>query len=1716
MNRKLLTAALGLLALTVIVGAPFVPASSASSGHAHKAGQSKPSGVTQHSIANARQANLPSRLVTMAPQSSLKLLSHAAKVGPHARESTIKVTVALKLRNVVKLKSFLEQVQNPHSAAYRQWLTPAEFTQLYGPTKAEVARVEQFLKANGVKVRNVSRNRTLIRTEATTAAYQQILGVQINDYTLNGRSFYSTTDSPKLPRALAPLVSGILGLNHGALFHPHLSKAASRPGIRTAWPSAAPPPATTGSYLNQLQMAKAYDWPSLTDTSNGAGETIAILSYESAGLQMSDLHSYWSGLGLPDHDVSVVHVDGQPVAGEEGETTLDLEYSGAMAPGADIILYQGGGTPSFQVFADAANKMVDDDKADVASTSWGGCDYQFKGEIPPGENIYMQAAVQGISFSAAAGDKGSGDKATCASAPGDSHADYPASSPYVLAANGTTLTISDTSGTYGSETTWCVNPATNCTGGGDSAIFDQPSWQTGPGVPNSGDRMSSDMAMHGGGRALLFYLGGAWDTGAVGTSFVAPEFAGLFADVDASNGGRVGQSNKLIYNDVNAHNYASDFRDVTVGNNGAHQAGPNWDYPTGWGSPKVMSLLSHIGVQGPKGTLVGKVSAAATGSAIAGARIAATGPGTSSRTFPATSASDGSYARVLPVGSFSVTVSDFGFQSITQQETISNGQTTTQDFSLQTAPKVTLHGKVSDGSGHGYGLYAEVKVSTQGFGQVADVWTNPATGKYSVKLPEGAAYSVKVAAAFDGYKTAMATVNLKNGGATQDFSLPVIQACTAPGYAFKNGGFSEDFNGSFPPDGWVVKNANPDSVTTWKLNSDWAGQDNWTGGTGTAADARDRPGPPYDTSLISPPIAVSTLPANPILKFKLNYRNQRLDTLDIDISTDGGPWTTMAHLTGGQSYGGDYSLPGTSYEIKDLGSYIGDAKSITFRWRYYINYDLAIGSYAQIDDVTVGSCAPVSGGLVYGQVTDSNTHEGIVGAKVTDDQGDSTKTLKNAADPKLPIGAYLFFVPSGARSFTAIADEYAPKTEQANIANNEVKTLNFALKAPSFTADPDSFTLHAKVNEQTAKSFTLKNVGDGTGPYKVYAINSSPAASAVGANRSFAQPQIISLRQSPALLQASAMWRYQHRTGASHLFGSSATDLSEAVDMAWMDIAKMPLALKDNSGARDPATGMVYSVGGYDGSNDTTAIYAYDPKSDSWSKVADLTTAVEVPAVGFINGKLYVVDGWGPHGVPVATLEIYDPKTGKITTGANNPVPAAGGNASAVMNGKLYIVGGCNDAQCSSPLKAVQVYDPATNSWSSAPDYPHPVDFLSCGSIEGKLYCAGGAGSYADGYVYDPAYPDVGWSPIADIPAQGGLFGAGYIASLGKLLLSGGLTRGGNAVTNEGYAYDPTTNTWSDLPPANEVVFRGASACGFYRFGGEKVSGDPVAKAEVLPGYSQCGSYKIPWLTVAPLQGTLNAGAKATISLTFNGDGQEEFTTSKAYLKVTGAPRPLVIPLTVTWDPQPIDLEVGGSVSPTGAVKKDDYLSYTIAVQNLKDAKGSATQTKLTYEIPANVNYIGTNGATCAPPGSSAPPPASSDVAMPAGFGGVRPAMVEGPATVTCDLGTIDPNKSKVVTIAVQATAAASSISTTFKTSAREPDSDTSNNTVTIATNPAVGPPGPPGTAGQPGPAGPQGPQGPKGSKGDEGSGSFGWLALAVLLGLALGGAGLRRERKRA
>ncbi len=103
------------------------------------------------------------------------------------------------------------------------------------------------------------------------------------------------------------------------------------------------------------------------------------------------------------------------------------------------------------------------------------------------------------------------------------------------------------------------------------------------------------------------------------------------------------------------------------------------------------------------------------------------------------------------------------------------------------------------------------------------------------------------------------------------------------------------------------------------------------------------------------------------------------------------------------------------------------------------------------------------------------------------------------------------------------------------------------------------------------------------------------------------------------------------------------------------------------------------------------------------------------------------------------------------------------------------------------------------------------------------------------------------------------------------LLVSGGVTDNFATVTNEGFAYDPATDAWTPIPNSNNVVYRGASACGFYRIGGSSGGFSPVPNSELLPEFNTCGAPSdVPWLSEDPTSGSVAEGESLDITVTLD------------------------------------------------------------------------------------------------------------------------------------------------------------------------------------------------------------------------------------------------------
>ena len=319
------------------------------------------------------------------------------------------------------------------------------------------------------------------------------------------------------------------------------------------------------------------------------GQTIALIEL-GGGFRAADITAYFKSLGLTAPKVTAVLVDKAKNApttadGADGEVMLDIDVAGAAAPGANIAVYFTPNTD--QGFVDAITTAIHDttNKPSVISISWGRAEPNWTAQARSAmDSAFQSAAALGITVTVAAGDNGSGDSVT----DGKAHVDYPASSPFVLGCGGTKLVGSGT--TITSEVVWNETAANEgATGGGISAEYPQPSWQSavtatkkGRGVPDvSGNAdPATGYQVRVDGQSIV--VGG--------TSAVAPLWAALIALINAQSKTSVGFLQPKLY----ATAAASGFHDITSGNNGAFKAGKGWDACTGLGTPNGTALAGLL------------------------------------------------------------------------------------------------------------------------------------------------------------------------------------------------------------------------------------------------------------------------------------------------------------------------------------------------------------------------------------------------------------------------------------------------------------------------------------------------------------------------------------------------------------------------------------------------------------------------------------------------------------------------------------------------------------------------------------------------------------------------------------------------------------------------------------------------------------------------------------------------------------------------------------------------------------------------------------------------------------------------------------------------------------------------------------------------------------------------------------------------------------------
>lgn len=449
------------------------------------------------------------------------------------------------------LKQYLEDVLNPASPSFHQWLSPTQYAARFGISDNDLSTVTGWLQAKGFKVEKVPQARNIVEFSGTFGQVQNALHTSIHTFSVKGVQHYANVGDPQIPRALAPVIAGVGPLNS---FHPRPGFVAGPRGHWDATSHSIQPDLTLKDtngnfylFVDPADAATIYDTPNTAlnpnysgSTWSGLGVSIGIVGV--SDLTTADVQNYREAFlgevsGAVNMPVQVVDGNdpGLIPGGAADEALLDNEVAGGMAPGANIYYYTAADSDLSSGLFNAIFRAIDDNTVSILSASFGDCESDLG---TSGNQLILeaaeQAAAQGISFVVSSGDAGS---AGCDNFDTQSQAKLGlavnglASTPYTVAVGGTDFeTIQNSFSSYANtansgtapyyrtalkyipENPWNDSTKINTTiannipyvnnngngniiagSGGVSSVYAKPAWQTSL-TPNDNARDLPDVS----------------------------------------------------------------------------------------------------------------------------------------------------------------------------------------------------------------------------------------------------------------------------------------------------------------------------------------------------------------------------------------------------------------------------------------------------------------------------------------------------------------------------------------------------------------------------------------------------------------------------------------------------------------------------------------------------------------------------------------------------------------------------------------------------------------------------------------------------------------------------------------------------------------------------------------------------------------------------------------------------------------------------------------------------------------------------------------------------------------------------------------------------------------------------------------------------------------------------------------------------------------------
>src|SRR6266852_7752108 len=548
-------------------------------------------------------------------------IKKATDLGSADPTTVISVTVWLTLRNEAQLDQLLRQQNQKGSPNCHKWITQDSFNAAFSPTAQEVKSVQNFLTAHGLSVLAVAENNFYVKVQGSIGDIEKAFHVNIHNYNWNGQTYRSNTGDPNINDASGAHVAAISGMDdlgfqpnvvlptdaegqtfpmravgscpsgfffEGQCFRGVQTQAFTNPsaGVTATYTGNRYGADITNNTLGHFppcgyqpsEMQTAYGLKPLYGQGlDGTGETVVIVDAYGSDTIAQDAEIFSQLYGLPDitpQNFSVVRAPGlqnNPKGVQRGwdvETTLDVEWAHAMAPGANIALVVATDRASLD---EAINYAVVHHLGNTISNSWSSIEgFGNPRTLDRVNRILEMAAAQGIDVNFASGDRGDEFQTV-----GFLSVDFPASSPFATGIGGTSLALNPDNSMlfqtgWGNNLTRIANrvsqgstpvvPPTNDprlglgfqfgAGGGSSLTFAKPGFQSS--LPGAA-RLVPDVSMLAdpftGAEVIETFGNQTFVLVVGGTSLATPMFSGVMSIAAQKNGGvGLGQAAALVYN----------------------------------------------------------------------------------------------------------------------------------------------------------------------------------------------------------------------------------------------------------------------------------------------------------------------------------------------------------------------------------------------------------------------------------------------------------------------------------------------------------------------------------------------------------------------------------------------------------------------------------------------------------------------------------------------------------------------------------------------------------------------------------------------------------------------------------------------------------------------------------------------------------------------------------------------------------------------------------------------------------------------------------------------------------------------------------------------------------------------------------------------------------------------------------------------------------------